>query len=51
MKELKDIGILFNEFCKQADEFIKKEKEKDVGRDTRKNQETGSSNRPSSREW
>ena len=32
MKELKDIGILFNEFCRQADEFIKKEKEKDVGR-------------------
>ena len=32
MKELKDIEILFKEFCKQADEFIKKEKEKDVGR-------------------
>lgn len=51
MKELKDIGILFNEFCRQADEFIKKEKESNVGRDTRKNQETGSSNRTSSREW
>ena len=32
MEELKDIGTLFNEFCKQADEFIKKEKEKDVAR-------------------
>lgn len=32
MEELKDIGILFKEFCRQADEFIKKEKEKDVGR-------------------
>ena len=32
MKELKDIGILFNEFCKQANEFIKKEKESNVGR-------------------
>ena len=32
MEELKDIVILFKEFCRQADEFIKKEKEKDVGR-------------------
>ena len=32
MEELKDIGILFKELCRQADEFIKKEKEKDVGR-------------------
>lgn len=32
MEELKDIEILFREFCRQADEFIKKEKEKDVGR-------------------
>lgn len=33
MKELKDIGILFEEFCKQTDEFIKKEKEKNDKRD------------------
>jgi hypothetical protein len=32
MKELENIETLFNEFCKQADEFIKKEKEKDVAR-------------------
>lgn len=32
MEELKDIEVLFREFCRQADEFIKKEKEKDVGR-------------------
>ena len=31
-KELKEIKISFDKFCKQADEFIKKEKEKDVAR-------------------
>ena len=38
MKELKDIGILFNEFCRQADEFIKKEKEKQCGMKYKKEQ-------------
>ena len=32
MEELEEMKRLFDEFCKQADEFIKKEKEKDVGR-------------------
>lgn len=32
MEELKEIKASFDKFCKQADEFIKKEKEKDVGR-------------------
>ena len=38
MEELKDIGILFKEFCKQADEFIKKEKEKQCGMKYKKEQ-------------
>ena len=29
MKELEEMKRLFDEFCKQADEFIKKEKEKE----------------------
>lgn len=32
MQELKNINRLFNKFNKQVDEFIKKEKEKDVAR-------------------
>lgn len=31
MNELKEIGRLFNEFNKQVDEFIKKEKNKKTG--------------------
>ena len=38
MEELKDIGILFKEFCRQADEFIKKEKEKQCGMKYKKEQ-------------
>jgi hypothetical protein len=38
MEELKDIEILFKEFCKQADEFIKKEKEKQCGMKYKKEQ-------------
>lgn len=38
MEELKDIGILFKELCRQADEFIKKEKEKQCGMKYKKEQ-------------
>ena len=38
MEELKEMKRLFDEFCKQADEFIKKEKEKQCGKKYKKEQ-------------
>ena len=38
MKELEEMKRLFDEFSKQADEFIKKEKEKQCGMKYKKEQ-------------